>query len=279
MMSERTLDQIRDEMMNRLDKKYTLIYVSYNDELTDKQVDAIAHGDFETLWDDISDYESEARWQGTEYVLNELLDDVIHDWEREDETNYSDLKDDFRMSDPWYEVKEAIEDRDESDFIRDLARNTSDVLMRVSVTDEDSAFPVGAEGPTEEDALAAVGLPVTEKNIKVMGSILAEVNFEYSGAVASWVFAADVEWLYRLPSDPETIIEITDPFLWLGNPWQGDGWVNEQPFEGTVRFKRGVLRTDRDAWGYGWDQVVGGAYLPALEPSGLRVVELKEEEV
>jgi hypothetical protein len=286
MAEERTLGALRDEIIKRLDKSYQLVYVDYRDELTDEQVAMIARGDYESLWESSIDWESGSRSDGARYHINELVDDVIRDWEREDDADYSELKDGFDLSAEWDEVNEAIQDRDDSDPYREMAAHTSDVLMRVNVDyqmvdpeasphPEDNAYPMGEEDPSPERLLTDVGLPVTERNVKVANSILANSNPYYSGATCSWIFAADVEWLYMLSSDPEAIIEITNPYLWLGNPWQGDGWVNEEPFEGTVRVKRGNLRTDKDNWGYGWNAVVGGVYVSGYEVE-LKVVEKEE---
>jgi hypothetical protein len=274
---ERTLDGLRDEIIKRLDEKYYLTEVGRSDELTDDQVAALARGDMESFYEKNDDWEMESRSEGARYYTNDLLDDVIRDWEREDDRFYRDLAEDFKLTEEWWEVVYAIEERDASDPYKQLALNTGAVLMRVGVSDEDSAYAWGSEPPTPEQVLTDVGLPVTENNIKVMNSVLAEVSFEYSGAVASWLFPADPWWLYELPQEPETIIEIEHPYLWLGNPWQGDGWVNEKPFDGTVRIKRGDLRTDKDNWGYGWNDVVGGVYLGAFDAAEVRVVQEKEE--
>lgn len=274
----RTAEQLRDAMIAKLDKKYHLIYVDYRDELSDEQVEMIASNDYDKLWESFEDWESDARYGGAKYYLDELLADVITDWENEDDVDYSELKEEFDGSDLWDEVRYEIEERDESDPAKELASHSPAVLMRVQVTDEDAAFPMGQEPPPAEEALKLVGLPVTEHNIKVMDSIFAEENPYWSGAVCAWLFNADVDWLYDLTTDENATIEITNPYLLISNPWQGDGWVNEKPFEGTVRIKRGDLRTDKGAWGYGWQDTVGQKFHSGYEVE-LKVIENEEEKV
>lgn len=258
----RTTEQMRDALLSHLDEKYSLVYVDYRDELSSDQIDLLARGDWEAFWESNMDWESSARWEGAKYEYDELVKQYLDDDEEAIE---------FASSNYREEVIEAIMDRDYSDPCRELARHSSDVLMRVSITNEDTAWAMGQESPEADAALATVGLPITPKNIEVMNSILAETNPYYSGAIASLIFAAPVDWLYDLPTDEDAVIEVTDPYIWIGNPWQGDGWVNEEPFEGTLRFKRGDLRTDKDAWGYGW-QATSDCYVSGYEVT-LKVIE------
>ena len=71
-----------------------------------------------------------------------------------------------------------------------------------------------------------------------------------------WLFTVhphDV-WELGYPDEGQKV-KIQNPGVYLCNPFMGDGWC--EPFEGEVIFDRADLRADKDACGYGWQQVVG----------------------
>jgi hypothetical protein len=100
-------------------------------------------------------------------------------------------------------------------------------------------------------------------NLKVVKDTLLECSPEYSVLLGMIVYAADVGDLYDL-GDTE-YVEVTDPYLYLGNPFAGTGWVGDEPLKGTIRIKRSDLTTDSGAFGYGWNDVTGGVTVSAYE--------------
>lgn len=226
-----------------LKDSYELIYVDYRDGLGPKQVSMVVRGDFEALEEDLSEFESESRYQGAEYVAADLLRDVDID------------PDEF---DFYEELIEEIETRDSSDVAGALAKQTSDVLLRVNVIDEDHGYAF--EDVTPERVLADIGfpLPATEHNYRTIAQALAECSPECSVLMGYWVLGADVGQLYELPSEEEKEVAIIDPYLYLGNPFAGSGWITEDALHGVAIVKRGELRTDEDAFGYSLDNVYGG---------------------
>ncbi len=114
-----------ENALARLDAKYELSYVSYDDSLTDEQVAMIVRGDYDAAYESICEYESDSRWEGVKYVI----EDTFTSEERAAIT-----------PDDMDEVRYAIEERDESDLLGGLIRNTSDPLLRIIAIEEDDCF-------------------------------------------------------------------------------------------------------------------------------------------
>lgn len=241
-MSAPTIEQLIAELR----PSYELIYVDYRDQLSDEQVAHLVRGDFERLWESLEEFEWQARADGAANVARDILEDA------------GISPDDFQ---DYSELIEAIEERDSSDWVRQLARQTPDVLLRINVIDEDHAYSF--EGVEPKRVLADVSLPTTNENQRIMGEMLAECSPEFSVLFGYWIVGADVEALYDLSSEAD--VEIENPYLYLGNPFAGSGFISEEPLQGTISVKRSELRTDRDAFGYAVDEVYGGLSASSFE--------------
>ncbi len=256
MAKKRTKKKLLKALLANLDSTYDLISVAYDDRLTDEQVEKLVTDDFEGLWESFEPWESDARYAGLDYVLDDLFLKVIGEWEREDGEDYTDLRGRFEDdTERMEELREAIFERDSGDWFKELVSQTPPVLLRVSVLDEDHAYSFKEVQP--EQVLSDVGLPVTEGNIEVMESVLLECSPEFSVLMGYWIVGADVSDLNELDSEVKQVT-ITNPHLYLGNPFTGSGWVSEKPFEGVVVVDRDELHTDKEAFGYSIDSIYGG---------------------
>jgi hypothetical protein len=155
----------------------------------------------------------------------------------------------------------------------ELAGQTSDVLLRIPIAalDEDHAY--FHEPVTAADALTRLDIAASEHNLAVVQYALDNADPEFSLLMGYWIVGASVSDLYQLPTDDDVMVEITNPHLYLGNPFAGSGFITEQPVHTTVRVRRHELRTDKDAFGYSVDEVYGGlsvsdftATLTAVKP-------------
>jgi hypothetical protein len=70
------------------------------------------------------------------------------------------------------------------------------------------------------------------------------------------LIGVDLEAVANLPAC--RMVELRNPHVWLGNPFAGSGWCSEEAFTGTLTVDRADLQTDDDAFGYSWNEVVGG---------------------
>lgn len=100
-----------DELIKRLDKTYDLVYVAYDDKFTEGQIRWILDGQLDRLEEDLDEWQTSCRWESVQYILSQFTGEEL------DELS-ADEKD---------ELEQAIFDRDVSDPLTDLARNSPDV--------------------------------------------------------------------------------------------------------------------------------------------------------
>lgn len=188
------------------------------------------------------------------------------DWPLPD---YDEFRDNFKSYDSAYdEIVDAIKERDSSDPYKQLAYASGRVLMRQVVADEDAAL-YGNHTPTaviawlQENLEPGSVLKRNQHNLKVVRSVIAESMHSLAYSMGMLVYAADVGDLYDLPADVE-YVEVVNPYLYIGNYYQGDGYCSEEPLDAVIRIKRADLTTDKGAAGYGWDEVAG-VYVSAYE--------------
>lgn len=253
-MPQRTVKRLAKAVIAELDPTYTLIYVQQGDRLSDKQVNALVQGDGEALWDESAEFECQNRDDATDDVLKRVSADVIRGWETDDDRDYGELRARFLDSERAFEIRELIAERDDSTWMRDLADQTPAVLLRITAIEEDDAFafvPV-----TPQQVLATVGLEADAHNVAVVATVLDNTSPEFSVLMGYWIVGADVRELFDLPADTQEV-DIINPYLYLGNPVMGHGYVSDAPLHGTVRIKGADLRTDEQAYGYSINTIYG----------------------
>lgn len=108
-----------EEKLAELDKTYTLAYVQYDDNLSQEQVRWLVAGDWEHLEDSIFMWADQCRWESTNDIIKELLD-----------------PDELAVLEAhgWLDtLREHIQERDDSDLIRDLIEHTPNVTLRYAL--------------------------------------------------------------------------------------------------------------------------------------------------
>jgi len=268
----RDLSALKDAVLAALAPTYELTYVHHDEELTGEQAAMLVRGEWDELADAITEVREDGRYDACVTIIRDLAEEVTRDWEREDDPDgtdapypdYSAVCDELTLGccDEFDEVRSAIEERDVSDPVRSLIRNTGLWLLRVTAVDEDHAWSFETVEPTT--VLSTVGLAATEHNVRTVADALANASPEFSVLMGYWVFSVDLEALYDLPAGT-TMIDVTDPHLYLGNPFAGSGFVTDEPLHGSVRLNVSDLRTDRDAFGHSLDAVYGGLNESAFE--------------
>lgn len=213
-----------------------LVYVDYQDGLTPEQVEEILHEGWST---EVDEWISDRQWDGAWELAGELL-----------ERNPGLLQERHDLAD---EIREI----DTSNPYRDLMSNTGSMLFRVSQDEDDMVF-LCDELESPADTLEALGLDPAF--LPYVTEILPEIaGYKWEGGAhfgATFVFSAnpsDLAWHRR--------VRITDPFLWLCNPWSGNGYGVVA--EGcTITLDMEDIHVDKMAWGYSADDVFGGLVLP-----------------
>lgn len=226
-----------------------LVYIDYRDQLTDEQVEEVIHdGWSESLDEWVSDVQWGAAWE----LAGELL-----------ERNPGLL---YGRSD----LAEEICEIDTSNPASDLASNTGMMLFRYSPSEDDMVW-VGADTTAEslhaELGLADEFLPVLRDEIwpEIEGYTVSGGGFG-----ATFLFSANpADVVKALNEGEDGRVVVHDPFLWLCNPWAGNGW-GEVATGCTVTLERSQVHVDQCAWGYSAHDVFGGLALPdsTITPEG-----------
>lgn len=262
--TEQTLAQLADAIIENLDAKYDLVYVGYRDEPSDEQAAAIVSGDMDAFWESTQEWESDQRWESCKQIIEDETRTVLRSWEAATDVDFTYLAEALPGTDEYDRIRFEIEERDSGDWVRELIGGHR-VLLRISVIDEDHGYSF--EEVKARRVLKDVGLKATKENVKAVDYALANASPEYSVLMGFWIVSADLADIYDLPNEPDAEVEITDPYLYLGNPFVGSGFITEESLSGTVRVKRGDLKTDKDAFGYAVDEVYGGLNPSSFEAS------------
>lgn len=215
-----------------------LVWVDYDDGFSPGQVEKLIHGDWP---DDTDEWISARQWEAANALATELLGEDADD-------------------DDHYALVERIQELDTSNPWRDLMRNTGMTLFRVS-PDEDHMPFLCDELDDPAAACDALGLDVSF--LPAVIEILPEIaGYKCEGGAhfgATIVFSANPADLWNV--GPEGRIRVSDPFLWLCNPWAGNGYGVVA--EGCrVQLDIADVHVDQFAWGYSAADVFGGLYLP-----------------
>lgn len=112
-----------ESIMNKLDKSYTLMYCDRSDNLDESHDtinDCIQAHNLEPLYEIMdSDWTFDAENESVDYIIKELdLTDEEREWIDADYDNH-------------IAIEEAIRDRDDSDYLKDMMKNTWSVPVRL----------------------------------------------------------------------------------------------------------------------------------------------------
>jgi hypothetical protein len=257
--AERTVEALRDAVEQALHDKYTLVHLDQGDSLSADVVAALSGDDpWETKGGEaLTEWESEARWVGACDAVDELAKNILRGWERQDDVDYEELLDDeWLVSDARMGLIDTVRERDESEWFGELVNRHGAVLLRVAIKqmDEDAGLSFAALEP--EQFLDRMGFSHTEHNMHLADEVIDNASPEFSVAIGQALIGVDLATVVRLPASGT--VDLRNPHVWLGNPFAGSGWCSEEAFTGTLTVDRRDLRTDKDAFGYSWNEVVGG---------------------
>ncbi|MFF4699876.1 hypothetical protein [Streptomyces chattanoogensis] len=241
-------------IVSRLDEKYELVYIDRGDCLTDEQIQKLFAGEEEVL---DSDWVSENRWHGTNAVLGSLMD--------------KDARDFLAEHDALEQVREAIEERDQSDPLGDLMRETGPKLFRYRLDAEAEADPWRFSDEQTDAAARVLGTAAgvdCKQNRDALRELVAHASYG-GGLYVLWrgdikpVYEAVCKVRWNDPA-PEINVQWTDPELLVLDGLNGSG--HSVRVRGTVRLAfnpdRLFIDAARGPAGYSWTDVVGNGYRP-----------------
>lgn len=234
---------------------FDLYYVDYRDEFTDEQVEEIIDGQrLDNVVEEVVDAFGESHYLTAREHVEDFAREAIRDMSLDlgDDQDEEDLLDEFMYCYLSDELRYLIEDRDESDPIRDLAGHTSDPLVQYV---PDPVIEIDVEDEEESNSEVArvlneLGLPPTAHNVEAMYSAMANCHGPTEVRV---LFTADMEEMIDLTVEE---VRLKNPALLLLNPYDGSG-MDTDNMEGTITVPRDQIRLD-SALGYGsWDNIAG----------------------
>jgi hypothetical protein len=243
-----------------LDDKYVLVYNSQGDALPDDVAAALVKGDNE--WETkggeaLMEWESEVRWASACDAVDELAKEIVRRWEREDDADYDELLDaEWPGTDERMSLIDTVQDRDGSEWFSELVNHHGAVLLRVPIKAMDEDAELSYTAVTREQFLDLLGFEHTDNNMRLAGEVIDNASPEFSVAIGQALIGVDLAAVANLPASGK--VELRNPHVWLGNPFAGSGWCSEEAFTGTLTVDRADLQTDDDAFGYSWNEVVGG---------------------
>lgn len=234
-----------------------LVYVEYDDRLTDEQVAGVVSGDWDEVDnDDFTEWVSEATGGAVREIIKETAGDILRrmiaDGTLDEDEDPDVIADDFEWTTEWDDVRFWLEDHDQSNPVKDLARNTPDPLVQYV---PDPVIEIDVEDEEESNSevarvLTELGLPSTAHNYEAMYAAMANCHGPTEVRV---LFTADMEEMIDLTVEE---VRLKDPALLLLNPYDGSG-MDTDNMEGTITVPRDQIRLD-SALGYGsWDNIAG----------------------
>lgn len=262
---ERTVETLSAAVTAEMAAHYTLVYNSQGDTLPEDVVAALVRGD--NVWETkggeaLSEWEREVQWTAARDAVDELAKEITQRWEREDSTDthdadYSDLLDnEWSVSDEREAAIDTMRDRDNSTWFDDLVTQYGAVLLRVGIPGMDEDAGLSFTPMRIPELLELLGFEASGHNRTVAAEIIDNASPESTVVMGQAIIGVDLAAICALPVEGK--VELRNPHVWLGSPFTGSGWCGDEPFHGTLTVDRADLRTDKDAFGYPWNEVVGG---------------------
>lgn len=256
----RPIEMLREAVIETLPEKLDLIYVHYDDKLTDEQVTLAVTGDIEGLWESLSEWESDAQF----FSVQECWKEALKEFDDDERERLEEDEEAFEI------FQSTCWDRDESDWFDQLCSHTPGVMIRYYITDKDGddyEIPPAMfeEDPSVEDTAKgiaeAAGISYDE-NKDTLHEIV--VNASYGGMLCV-LHCSDISDVLKVdvggrPHGGEVVF--TDPYLLVYDGMNGSGMDGQ--VTGTVRIKIEKESMRHDSGSYSWSDdiagVVHGAY-------------------
>ncbi|MET4144129.1 hypothetical protein [Arthrobacter sp. UYCo732] len=268
----------------------SLRFVDYDDRLTQEQMSMILAGQWVDAENDVDDNFADNAYEEATTTARTEIDEAVEEGRFDRE--WDDLDPDEQD-----EARRAVEERDDSDPIKDLLRNTPDQLLRTSLgrPAERLSEPRWSSGHRLDDGgfaarhsavsglLKDSGMDVDSPEVRdAIDELVNEGPYDWHEGVqldVLWYGGIDDAVPTPRTESPETegrkVLDFAKPHVLLIDKWNGSGHDVVVP----AAMKRTLTRVgydeeeapqtgraylDSDAGGYGWDSVAG-VYKPAYK--------------
>lgn len=246
--------------LEAIPEKVELVFVQYDDGLTDEQIQKQLNG--EAPWDDadLDEFQSDQSYEGAIAVIDEYVD----------ADDIEVLKSDTDPIGKFDELRLEVQDRDQSDPFSDLLRRTSDRCFRYYIGVDSSVTWQSDEAEIQEN-VNAIAEAIGADPVEHFDTIRAMLVEGQDGPVYVYWYG-DVEQLVKacnnydgtVATDGHDAVKAqtitwTTPYLLVLNGLQGSGMDAAFPGTVTLPFNRENLKLDAKGIGngYSWDDVAG----------------------
>jgi hypothetical protein len=268
----------------------SLRFVSYDDRLTEVQMGMILSGQWTDAENDVDENFADNAYEEAVTIARTEIDEAVEAGTFDREWDDLDL-------DEQDAARHAVEERDDSDPVKDLLRNTPDQLMRTSLGQpaERLSEPRWASGhrmddggfTARHDAVAALlkdtGMNVDAPEVReAIEELINEGPYDWhEGVDLDLIWYGALEDAVPTPrgESPETegskVLEFATPHVLLIDRMNGSGHEVTIPaplkrtltrvgYDDVEAPQTGRAYLDSGAGGYGWDSIAG-VYKPAYE--------------
>jgi len=208
-----------EDILGLLDKKYHLFYTDYGDNLNDSMAEiekAIQNQDIGELGDNLYDWINDAQWSSIDYILKELAERISSEYDIEKDDAESLIEDNIDI------IRDELYNRDYSDPIKELLRNTEEPVMFYDL-DEEIYFdiPFGTEKEMKEvlhQIKKALKIKLFETKYDSQLKLLIQQG--YNGKLVVY-FRREIG--YMLDKEDNNFIKIKNPHVAIIDMWNGAG--------------------------------------------------------
>lgn len=243
MDTDKTAAELVARAIAELPEKVQLVYVDYRDELGAEQVGYLIGGDMDSLWESLWPWEGDARLDGVQYLLHDILGD-----EDTETVMYAD-------EGAFDTFQEACWDRDTSDVLGDLIRNTPAAMVRYDLGHDVDAYPWTLEDDELDerarDMADAAGVD-WETNRDAFRSLAIEAPYGGGLCVLHCTDLDDVQTVAHGGT-----VTFTDPYLLVYDGLNGSGHCEQVKGTVVVPIVKGETMR-HDAGSYSWSDDIAG---------------------
>lgn len=228
-----------DEAIAALPDELELVWVHYDDVLSEKQIGFLLEGDM-ALWDSLWEWESTA----SDYAVRDYLEDAIG------QDRAAIVYDDYEAYD---EFRSVCQDRDNSDFLTKIISNTEPIMVRYYMEHDVSSMwgMEDEEADSEAEAIAEVAGIDYETNKTALEALVA--NASYGGSLCV-LHRSDLDDVAKVINGGTVVF--TDPMLLVYDGYNGSGHMEEVKGEVTVTI--GPNTITHDAGRFSWSDDIAG---------------------
>ncbi len=224
-----------DEIVALMNKSYSLYYVDYRDDLSERLEDVqnAIHGDYESLNEFIMGFDT---WETEKEYLDQLKDKVAAHFKIEDD-EAQDLIEEHED-----DLRNELQERDDSTPLSDLMRNTGDQVLFYDTGVEIGDMYADLKERIR-DVKKAIKIPIKNKEFDATIEELVE-NATYGGRLVIYFRDSLKEWT-ELDDDINTIKFSNIVTVAVINNGNGSGFDVEMKHEFTIPFNRKNVFIDK----------------------------------